>query len=361
MPLMDILCPVNTPKEVAAVIDAGAAELYCGVMPTEWRREYTNMASPNRREWDSSNLQGFGQLREVVRIAHDRGAPVYVTLNALYTAQQYDGLRPQVDEMLASGVDAAIVADLGMILTLRDWAPELELHISTGGTTFNSETVAFYKSLGSRRIVFPRHFHVDEMVATAQRNPDVRFEAFILNRGCKNIDGFCTFHHGVNEVRFSKLWKIPKKLNVDKVLLTAMRRMPPPAAEAIARAGLFGSVGACFLNYRVSVAAAKSVAPEAKRRAKKTIESSFNLLTGIDTCGGCAVRPLVRGGITSLKVVGRNNLTGKKVRDVQYLRALEPWVDDPSVDDAAYARKARQLFRKVYGYDCGERCYYPIA
>ena len=355
---MDILAPVNKPQEVPAVISAGATELYCGVMPTQWRGSYTNMASPNRREWESSNLQGFDQLRAVVDAAHDRSVPVYVTLNALYTAKQYQTLRGQVEDMVACGVDAAIVADLGMILTLREWAPDWELHVSTGGTTFNSDTVAFYKGIGLKRIVLPRHFRVDEMVAMAQSNPDVRFEAFIMNRGCKNIDGFCTFHHGVNEVRFSRLWKIPKKLNLDKALLTAMRRMPRPAAEAVARAGLFGSVGACFLNYHIHAETSRTVPGEAVRRARETVSSSFNLLAGIDTCGGCALRPLVNGGVTTVKIVGRNDLTSKKVKDVQYLKALGRFIDDPSVDDDAFRRKAKAEFRRVFGYDCNERCYY---
>ena len=355
---MDILCPVNRAEEVPAVIEAGATELYCGVMPTRWRKSYTNMASPNRREWDSSNLQGFDQLRAVIDVAHDRAVPVYITLNALYTAGQYDALKGQIEEMRACGVDAAIVADVGMMLTLRDRQPDWELHVSTGGTTFNSETVAFFKGLGVRRIVLPRHYRIDEMAAIAQRNPDVRFEAFIMNRGCKNIDGFCTFHHGVNEVRFRNLWKIPKKLNADKVLLTAMHRLPRPAAESLARAGVFGSVGACFLNYDVKVETSRPVPAEAKRRAKETISSSFNLLTGIDTCGGCAIRRLVQGGVTSLKIVGRNNLTSKKVKDIRYLKGLSRFIDDPNVDDEAFRRKAKTAFRDVFGYDCGERCYY---
>ncbi len=354
---MDILCPVNKPEEVEAVIDAGATELYCGVMPTEWRKAYTNMASPNRREWDSSNLQGFDQLRGVVEAAHDRGVPVYITLNALYTEPQYEEMRRQVEEIVRCGVDAAIVADLGMILSLREWAPDLELHISTGGTTFNSQTVAFYNSLGAKRIVLPRHHAVSEMVAIAQRNPDTRFEAFILNRGCKNIDGFCTFHHGVNEVRFNKLWKIPKQLNFDKALLYAMRRMPEPLAQAVSKAGIFGSVGACFLHYKVDVHAAEGVSEEAKARARRTIASAFNLLTGIDTCGGCVVRRLVRGGVTALKIVGRNNLTPKKVKDVKYLKTLEPLVD-ADLDDDQFAAEARAAFRRIYGHDCGRRCYY---
>ena len=354
---MDILCPVNKPEEAAAVIEAGATELYCGVMPVEWRESYTNMASPNRREWDSSNLQGFRQLRAVVEEAHARSVRVYVTLNALYTEPQYPEMHKQVDEMVACGVDAAIVADLGMLLSLREWHPDLEVHISTGGTTFNSETVAFYNSLGAQRIVLPRHFAIAEMTAIAQRNPDTRFEAFILNRGCKNIDGFCTFHHGVNEVRFNRLWKIPKKLNLDKAMLHAMRRMPAALAHAISKAGIFGSVGACFLHYEVGVETAEEVPAEQKLQACSTIRSAFNLLTGIDTCGGCAVRRLVRGGVTSLKIVGRNNLTPKKVKDVQYLKALEPMIDDP-MDEDVFADRARVTFRSIYGHDCGRRCYY---
>jgi len=355
---MHILCPVNKLGEVEAVIEAGASELYCGVLPDSWKRNYTNMASANRREWQVSNLVGFDQLREVVSVAHAHGVPVCLTLNALYSEAQYPGIRLQVEAAVAAEVDAVIVADLGLMMTLPEWAPDLAFYVSTGGTTFNSEAAKFYTGLGARRVILPRHFRVDEMIALAERNPDIEFECFILNRGCKNIDGFCTFQHGVNEVRFKGIWTVPKKLNFDYHLLNAMRRLPEPIATTVAAANIYGSVGACFLNYDIKVEALSDATEEQKRAARETLSSSFNLLSGMDTCGGCDLLRLYRGGIHRVKIVGRSNLTRKKVRDVTFLRRLCDRLDDSSMTDERFRRLAKTEYRRVYGSDCREHCYY---
>ena len=355
---MHILCPVNKPEEVDPVVAAGATELYCGVLPDDWKRRYTNMASPNRREWAVSNLQGFAQLEALVKRAHSHGVPVYLTMNALYTERQYPDVKAQVERVTEIGVDALIVADLGLILSLREWGCEPEIHISTGGTTFNSETARFYQSLGANRVVLPRHFAIDEAVRIAQSNPSITFEMFILNRGCKNIDGFCTFHHGVNEVRLGNVWNIPKKLNMDQHFLSVLQRLPRSLGQKLAEANVYGSVGACFLNYDVEVEADDAVGPESRRRAAKTISSSFNLLTGIDTCGGCALYQLARGGIRHLKIVGRGNLTPKKVRDVTFLKKVLRQVSAPDLTKDEFRRMVKSRYRDVYGVECRGNCYY---
>ena len=130
---MRILAPVNNPQEVERIIQAGAREIYCGVMSAEWRKSYSNVASSNRREWKTANLSNFNDLRKVVNIAHSKNTPVYLALNALYTSKQYPLLFEQIEQSREIGVDALIVADLGIILTLKRKKIDLDIHISTGG------------------------------------------------------------------------------------------------------------------------------------------------------------------------------------------------------------------------------------
>lgn len=341
-----------------AVIDAGAGEIYCGVMPTAWRKAYTNVASPNRREWAVSNMDNFDTLAESVRIAHDAGVPVFFAMNALYTEGQYDEVAGMIRESRKCDVDAIIVADLGILLKLPEIGWDRQIHVSTGGTAFNNEAVAFYKELGASRVIIERQNRVSEIAAIARNNPDIEIETFVMNTGCKNIDGFCTFHHGVNEVRIPLWWNIPKKLHWDYYLLNLMKRLPLALRDRLAHSSMFGSVGACYLAYDIEVESDTADA-EKKQTLKTTLRNSFNLFSGFDTCGACALYDLKAAGVESLKIVGRGNPLEKKVRDVRFLRSCMDFIGHHAPTREQYVEFTKRTYASIYGFACHAWCYFP--
>lgn len=355
---MKILSPVKNAKEAKAVVAAGAGELYCGVLPRAWNATYTNMASPNRREWRSSNMDGFDELAAVVKAAHAGQARVFLTLNALYTEGQYPQIEGIIKDAATCGVDAVIVADLGLLLALRRLGWKGDIHISTGGTTFNDETVGFYKDLGATRVILPRHNRVNEIAAIVRHNRDIEIETFIMNRGCMNIDGFCTYHHGASEIRSPLLWGLPKKLNCDYYLLQAMKKMPAGLRRRLGRSGIFKSDSACFIPYHIGIKAAGAGA-EGVRTLKNNLERNFNLFSGFDTCGACALWDLEKAGVCSLKIVGRENALQKKLQDVTFLKACLDHLRAEHPARAAFDAFVRAQYHKVFGYACHNWCYFP--
>jgi len=251
-----------------------------------------------------------------------------------------------------------IVADLGLLLTLHREGFRIPIHVSTGGTTFNHHTARFYQELGASRVVIPRHHNLDEIRRLVARIPFMETEVFIFNSGCKNIDGFCTFHHGVNEHLHKGLWKLPKALGLDYKMLKAMRRLPDSLAQSITRSAMFKSDSACFLNYKVEVDSSQSDKQKVDR-ARKTLESSFNLWSGLDPCGACDLIDLKEIGITSIKIVGRENPSDKKIHDVRFLRACLDYLEENPADREDYRAFAISQYRKIFGTDCRKWCYYP--
>lgn len=353
-----ILSPANGPQEVRAVIAAGADEIYCGVMPTAWRKAYTNVASPNRREWEVSNMASFETLAASVRAAHEHDVPVFLTLNALYTEGQYAEVQEFVRQAAKCDVDAVIVADLGILLKLPDMGWQKGIHISTGGTTFNDEAVAFYRELGASRVILPRQNRISEIAEITRHNPEMETETFVMNRGCKNIDGFCTFHHGVNEVRVPLWWRIPKKLHWDYYLLNIMKRLPLHIREKLGHASMFGSVGACFLSYDIAVES-ESATEDQKSTLAANLRNNFNLFTGFDTCGACALRELAAAGVQSVKIVGRSNPPHKKIQDVKFLKTCLRFIEQSAPSEEQYKAFAKREYGNIYGYACHEWCYFP--
>jgi collagenase-like PrtC family protease len=279
-------------------------------------------------------------------------------MNALYTEGQYAQVQEFIGQAITSGVDAVIIADLGLLLAVRQMGWEREIHVSTGGTTFNNETVAFYRELGASRIILPRQNRLSEIAALARANPDIEIETFIMNCGCMNIDGFCTFQHGVKEVRLPGWWNFFKRLHWDYYLLSLLKRLPLGLRETISRSSGITTDSACFLTYDVALeSAGASVAEQAALRAN--LRKNFNMFTGFDTCGVCGLWDLVQAGVHSVKIVGRNNPVHKKVQDVRFLKSCLRFLNEAAPSRNDYEAYARRLYRKIFGFDCGEWCYFP--
>jgi len=353
---MKILAPVNKHQEVEDIIASGADEIYCGVLPDSWLKKYTNVASPNRREWTSANLSGFEELKRVVDIAHARHIPAYLTVNTFYTEEQYPLILEHIELARKIGIDAFIIGDLGLILLLKKMNLNVNFHISNTGTAFNSETVKFYKGLGSSRIILPRQLSIDEISGLVNSEKDIEFEIFIMNSGCKNIDGFCTFHHGVNEIIHPGTWNFFKKLGFDHYLLELVRKAPFGLSRRI-KSGVFGIDSACLLNYKVSPLSGELPGEDASSMIK-AVSSSFNLIYGADPCGVCDLYKLNKIGVDSLKIVGRNYPSSKKIRDVKFLKKLLLYLEqNPGISEEEFRENSKLWYKAAYKVNCDNFCY----
>lgn len=346
---MKILSPINCAKEVRQIIDNGADELYCGVLSKNWNKNFTNVGSINRREFAASNMQSYEELKEAVKEAHNSNVKVFLTMNGLYSEEQYPQVFSELEEAKSCDVDGFIVADLGLLLQLKGQG--LELHLSTGGTMFNSEDVKFFKRLGISKITIPRHMSLKEIKKLVQKNKGTEFDVFIMNTRCMNIDGFCTFQHGINELKYGFLGKFLKKVKFDHFVINLIEKNPKLIRYL---KNILSSTSACHLNYNISI-----VKGPQNKKVKKNITSVFGLNFLPNACGACALYDFEKIGISSLKIVGRENPTSKKIKDVQYLRNLLNSLEKrPSRID--FYQKAKKEYQNIYRRNCSKKlCYYP--
>ncbi len=202
---MKILSPLDKVDEVAALAEAGADELYCGLLTEDWHNRYIAGAI-NRRPGGGANFTRFEKLAAAAAAAQAHHLPLILTLNEhYYVEEQYPYILELVRRAQDAGVTALMVADMALLLTLAALPEKPALYVSTGGAPFNSEAVRQYAEIGARRITFPRHLTLEEMRQARDKVPDIEVETFILNSRCPFVDGYCTFQHGLGGQDFPTL------------------------------------------------------------------------------------------------------------------------------------------------------------
>jgi len=320
---MKILSPVDKAGEVEALISAGAGELYCGLLMTDWHDKYIAGAL-NRRPGSGANFTKYDELASCVEIAHRRNVPVILTVNEhYYTPGQYPYLMDYINRISGIGVDALMVADLALLLTLREKQIRPKIYISTGGTVFNSGSVKFYRELGASRVTLPRHLNLKEIKAITNNIKGIETEVFVLNSRCPYVDGFCTFQHGLAGPNIPLLYQ-----------------------------------NACMLPYDISVGAVDETSQAEISGRRQHIWETVHV--DDHPCGACALYDLAKMGITAVKIVGRGNATERKVADVKFLKSLLDYLEREKPSQVAFRKVAQESYQKTYGRPCRQHlCYFP--
>ncbi len=138
------------------------------------------------------------ELWEAVNYTHARGKRLYLTLNTMPHGAEYADLRAFLSRVGNFGIDAVIVADLGVMATVREILPEMEIHISTQASIVSPEAARAYAALGARRLVLARELTLSEIRAIRDGlDPAVELEAFIHGSMCVSYSGRCMLSHNL--------------------------------------------------------------------------------------------------------------------------------------------------------------------
>ncbi len=140
------------------------------------------------------------ELYEAVKYTHSRGKKIYLTLNTMPHGDEYEPLREFIREIKDAGIDAFIVADLGVMATLRTIIPDAEIHISTQASIVSPEAALAYVALGAKRLVLARELNIDEISAIRAAIPaDIELEAFVHGSMCVSYSGRCMLSNMMTE------------------------------------------------------------------------------------------------------------------------------------------------------------------
>jgi putative protease len=134
----------------------------------------------------------FEQLKTGVEFAHNRGVKVYQTVNVLPSNRDVQGLEYFLRKSQECGVDAFIVADVGILMFLKRILPDVEVHISVQMGVVNYLTANELYQLGAKRVVLARELTIDEIAEIRENTPDeLEIECFVHGAICMSISGRC--------------------------------------------------------------------------------------------------------------------------------------------------------------------------
>ena len=176
--LPELLAPAGDMECLVAAISAGADAVYLGGLRFGARAYAKNFDTD--------------ALREAVRLCHLHGVRIYVTLNTLIYDKEIEEALSYAEQLHEMGVDALIVADLGIASLIRERVPELELHASTQMGIHNKEGADIAYSLGVTRAVLARECSGEDIAKiTAECRPEI--EVFLHGALCVCHSGQCLF------------------------------------------------------------------------------------------------------------------------------------------------------------------------
>ena len=176
--LPELLAPAGDMECLYAAVAAGADAVYVG------GKRFGARAFAKNFDID--------ELALAVRYCHLHGVKLYVTLNTLIEDKEMAEAVKYAAELYRIGVDALIVADLGVISAIRRYVPHLELHASTQMSVHNSLGARAAADMGITRVVPARELSLNDIKSIVENSP-CEVEVFLHGALCVCHSGQCLF------------------------------------------------------------------------------------------------------------------------------------------------------------------------
>ena len=181
----ELLSPAGNFEKLKAALLYGADAVYCAGQMFGMRSAADNFTND--------------ELREAVAYTHARGKKLYLTVNTMPRTNEYPLLRKFLCEIRDYGIDAMIVADMGVLATVKELLPDMEIHVSTQASIVSPAAACAWAALGAKRLVLARELSFCEIAAIRAALPaDVELEAFVHGSMCVSYSGRCLLANALN-------------------------------------------------------------------------------------------------------------------------------------------------------------------
>ncbi len=175
---MEVLSPAGDMECLEKALDFGADAVFLA------GKEFGMRTAPKNFDMQ--------QLAEAVGRAHSKGAKLYVTCNTLPRNDELSRLPEFLRGCEECGVDAFIIADMGVLELAKKYAPRVDVHISTQAGIVNYAAANAFYNMGASRVVLAREMSFEEIADLRAHIPkELEIEVFVHGAMCVSFSGRC--------------------------------------------------------------------------------------------------------------------------------------------------------------------------
>ncbi len=237
----ELLLPAGNLEKLRTALLYGADAVYVGVPGLSLRGTAAELS--------------LDDLAAGVCEAHGRNAKIYAALNTFARNVDLEEARRILPGLIATGVDALIISDPGLIGLIRQNAPQIALHLSTQANTTNSEAVRFWQDQGIQRIILSRELNLKEVGEIVAAVPGMELEIFIHGAMCMAYSGRC-YLSALRNRRSANQGDCSQPCRWEYLLIEATRPSDPLILEEDEKfTYLLSSKDLCLLGYLPEVIA----------------------------------------------------------------------------------------------------------
>ena len=175
---VEILAPAGSYESMVAAVNAGANAVYIG-------------GSRFGARAYADNLDEEAMIR-AIDFVHLHNCRIYMTVNTLVKEKELPELYGYLKPYYEAGLDAVLVQDLGVFSYIREYFPDLPLHISTQMTVTGKYSAADLKRMGAVRVVPARELSLKEIREIGETT-GLEVETFVHGALCYCYSGQCLF------------------------------------------------------------------------------------------------------------------------------------------------------------------------
>lgn len=172
-----LLAPAGNMEKLKVAAAYGADEIYFGLDKFSLRNFAGNFS--------------IDTAAEALKYLHARDKKGYVALNIYPFENEYNQIVEAAHNLEDAGVDAIIVADLGVLSQIKMAGIKTAIHISTQANTLSPQTVMAYKELGASRVNLARELSLEQIISLQKNVNNIETEVFVHGAVCFSYSGRC--------------------------------------------------------------------------------------------------------------------------------------------------------------------------
>ena len=177
MKKIELLAPAGSYEKAKIAFKYGADAVYCGT---------SSLSLRTRADMDNDDLI------KTIKYAHSIGKRVHVTLNIFAWDDKYEEIIEMAKILNEVKPDAIIAADGGVIEVLKEYAPNVPIHVSTQANIVSLRDCNFWYKNGAKRVIMAREMNKEQLRYIMENKPkDLEVEMFGHGSICLAFSGRC--------------------------------------------------------------------------------------------------------------------------------------------------------------------------